>query len=201
MIGVQLAWLQQLGLSGDPTAQQTSLRQPRCALLMSVPSAGMCRSDIVLQLHWQSGVALAYCVQAMANSCAEVRRECSSWQSQAQDSLVTISRLQELLTDAAASSSTPADAQQRASQPQPDGASESGAERPEAGTAVGALQASVRQHQLQVAALELQVKVLSMQLLRSHAAHKQASSAIMPVLSGTEARLLALKTRTSSLAV
>jgi hypothetical protein len=136
----------------------------------------------------------------MANSCSEVRQECSRWQSQAQDSLVTISRLQALLTDAAARSTAPAHEQQQASQQQPDGA-EGGAERPEAGPGVGALQASVRQHQLQVTALELQVKVLSMQLLRSHAAHKQASSAVLPVLSGTEARLLALKTRTSSLAV
>lgn len=165
-------------------------------------SAQECAGSIsTLCCSHKGGLVCPCCMQLMANSCAEVRRECSSWQSQAQDSLVTISRLQELLSDAATGSNTPANEQQPAVQPQPDGASEGGAECHEAGTDVGALQASVRQHELQVTALELQVKVLSMQLLRSHAAHKQASSAIMPVLSSTEARLLALKNRTSGFAM
>jgi hypothetical protein len=116
----------------------------------------------------------------MSSSTAEARAACSSWQAQAQDSLVTISRLQELLAEAAAPGGSSA---------APEAAADGEA---------GRLRAELLQQQVQAASLELQVKVLGVQLLRSHAAAKQASSSVMPLLSGVEARLLALKARTSS---
>lgn len=122
----------------------------------------------------------------MSSSCAEQRSRCSSWQAQAQDSLLTISRLQQQLQEAAGKPTGDQSAVQ------------DGSEAPE--EEVGKLRASILAQQMQVTELELQVKVLSMQLLRSHAAAKQASSTFMPLLSGVEARLLALSTRTSSVA-
>lgn len=121
-------------------------------------------------------------LQAMSSSTAEARAACSSWQAQAQDSLVTISRLQDLLAEAAA--------------PHGSSAADGTAEAPD--EEAGRLRAALLQQQVQAASLELQVKVLGVQLLRSHAAAKQASSSVIPLLSGVEARLLALKARTSA---
>lgn len=132
-------------------------------------------------------VSLAH-TQAMASSTAEARKECSSWQAQTQDALLTINRLQELLAEATSNTAAAA-AQQEASSPRPGDETEA----PE--REVSRLRASVLQQQVQVTTLELQVRVLSMQLLRSHAACKQASSSVVPLLSGVEARLLALKAR------
>lgn len=67
------------------------------------------------------------------------------------------------------------------------------------GGEVGRLRAALLQQQAQAAALDLQVKVLSMQLLRSHAAHMQAGSSTCQLLSVVEGRLLALKTHTGRL--
>lgn len=64
---------------------------------------------------------------------------------------------------------------------------------------VDVLRGTVLSLQSQVTGLEVQVKVLSSQLLRSHAAFKQAGSSIVPLLSGVEARLLAVQARTGSL--
>jgi len=108
---------------------------------------------------------------------------------------VTISRLQELLSEAAG--------QQQQQQQQPNGQANTDelsveeAVPPE--QEVAKLRAAMLQQQVQVTTLELQVKVLSTQLLRSHAAYKQASSSFLPLLSGVEARLLSLKARTGSL--
>jgi hypothetical protein len=64
---------------------------------------------------------------------------------------------------------------------------------------VDVLRGTVLSLQSQVTGLEVQVKVLSSELLRSHAAFKQAGSSIVPLLSGIEARLLALQARTGGL--
>jgi hypothetical protein len=162
-------------------------------------------------------------LQALAGTSAEARKECSSWQAQAQDSLHTISRLQQMLADAAAwgdpttaphGSAAAASAgaltqqqQQDADQQQQDGEQqqqeEEGVSQPAAGQGgpqeVEVLRGTVLSLQGQVTGLEVQVKVLSSQLLRSHAAFKQAGSSIAPLLSGVEARLLALQARTGGL--
>lgn len=94
---------------------------------------------------------------------------------------MTISRLQDLLAEAAAPHGSSA----------ADGTTEAPSDEE-----AGRLRAALLQQQVQAASLELQVKVLGVQLLRSHAAAKQASSSVMPLLSGVEARLLALRART-----
>jgi hypothetical protein len=63
---------------------------------------------------------------------------------------------------------------------------------------VAALQAALAQQTAQAAALELQVRVLVAQLLRSHAAGRQLGGSVAPLLSGVEARLLSLMARTGA---
>lgn len=137
---------------------------------------------------------MLHCAQAMSASSAEARQESRNWQAQTQDALVTISRLQELLSEAAGQQQQQ---QQPNDQAHTDEPSAKEAVPPE--QEVAKLRAAMLQQQVQVTTLELQVKVLSTQLLRSHAAFKQASSSFLPLLSGVEARLLSLKARTGSL--
>lgn len=160
------------------------------------------------------------CHQAAASNAAEARKQCSHWQAQAQDSLATIQRLQELLAEAASwggDGAAGADAgaggsvagtkdaedsspEQQQQQQQAEGGEGSvrGVQHEEGASdgEVGRLRAAMLQQQVQVASLELQVKVLSTQLLRGHAAQLQAGSSTCQLLSGVEGRLLALRTRT-----
>lgn len=136
--------------------------------------------------------------QAVQQQSAAAQQESRNWQAQAQDALVTVSRLQEMLAGDAAAAAAAA-APEAVSGDGGDGADPGGAGAlcPAAGGELEQLRGTLAQQHAKVAALELQVSVLAVQLLRSHAACGRVSRSLLPLLGGVEARLLGLKARTA----
>jgi hypothetical protein len=155
-------------------------------------------------------------LQALAASVSQARAEGHQWRSQAQDGLLTISQLQEMLAEGAsweASAAAAGDAaatgqdQNTRSQPgeggDPNASSSSGSSiepldySSAAAGSPAKLRAALLQEQARSTALDLRVRVLSAQLVRAQAAYQAATRSLLPILGGVEARLLALQARSA----
>lgn len=149
--------------------------------------------------------------QALAAAATQARAEGDQWRSQAQDALLTISQLQEMLAEGAsweASAAAAADAPNgtdQGSSRQAAGLQDSSSGEAHAAADAGAvpasspakLRAALLQEQARNAALDVQVRVLSAQLVRAQAAYQGAARSLLPILGGVEARLLALQARSA----
>jgi hypothetical protein len=146
--------------------------------------------------------------QALAASASQARSEGAQWRTQAQDALLTISQLQEMLAEGAnweASAAAAADAStgvDQANSQQADGLQDnSGTDAAAAGDAAASspakLRAALLQEQAKSAALDVKVRVLIAQLVRAQAAYQTSTRSLLPILGGVEARLLALQARSA----
>jgi len=179
---------------------------------------------IVHTLHHAEQLAQSsdlYCLQALADSAQAAQQECQQWREQACDALATVARLQDLLAESAsweagtaaggsavhqpgASSTVDQDAQQVLDRP---GAAATAAPGGSAdGQAVGGagpaadvarLHAALLQEQSKLTQRDLQVRVLSAQLLRAYGAYRGMARSLVPVLSHVEGKLLSLKATSS----
>jgi hypothetical protein len=150
-------------------------------------------------------------LQALAASATQARAEGEQWRAQAQSALQTIAQLQEMLAEganweasAAAAADAAADPDQSSSQQHAQDMQDSPNSTDAAGDAAAAaagdaarLRAALLQEQARNAALDLQVRVLSAQLVRSQAAYQSGARSLLPILGGVEARLLALQARSA----
>lgn len=151
--------------------------------------------------------------QALATSASQARAEGGQWRIQAQDALLTISQLQEMLAEgasweasaAAAADATAAGQNQGHSQLggdlQDKHSSSNGAQGQSSADSpadsLAQLRAGLLQEQARNAALDVQVRVLGAQLVRAQAAYQSATRTLLPILGGVEARLLALQARSA----
>lgn len=136
--------------------------------------------------------ASAACLlQALADSSAASKIECEKWQSQAQDSLSTIAHLQDLLAEGASwqqsTSSTAEPADPRTGTAAADDINQTDSSN---------LHAALQREQSRCAGLDLQVRVLSAQLVRACAAYRSAGRTLLPILVGLESKLTALRAET-----
>jgi hypothetical protein len=184
-----------------------------CCLLLSH------RSSIAQAvLAAAAAVCLSLLLQALAASASQARAEGQQWCSQAQDGLLTISQLQEMLAEGASWEASAAAAADAAATGQDQGHSHSGEggdpkttsssssssggvePHPQDQSSAGSpakLRAALLQEQARSTALDVQVRVLSAQLVRAQAAYQAATRSLLPILGGVEARLLALQARSA----
>lgn len=126
--------------------------------------------------------------QLLSEQLAEARELSSRWEAQAQDALSTISRLQDCLEEGAAwdaENAPPAGADGGGGGGDVDAAGDKAGGGGGGGSAAAAGAAR--------AALELRSRALAAELLRAHAARGALSRALVPLLSGVEARLMAAR--------
>jgi hypothetical protein len=125
----------------------------------------------------------------LAEQLSEARAQAASWEAQAQDSLSTIARLQDCLEEGAAWDSGATS----------HGAGHAAAETSAAGAAADAdaevrqLKAEAARRQAAAAAADLRARALAAELLKARAAAGAAGRALLPLLSGVEARLRATR--------
>jgi hypothetical protein len=117
-----------------------------------------------------------------------VKQQADLWQAQVQESLSTIARLQDCMEESAAwSSSAGAGTSQGGEASSGDGEAASGQQQQQV-----VLQGQLLKEQADRARLELQVRALCAELLRTHSAQQAYRKCMVPLLSGVEGRLLAL---------
>jgi hypothetical protein len=152
-------------------------------------------------------------LQALAASASQARAEGQQWRTQAQDGLLTISQLQEMLAEGASWEASAADAAAAShSQGHADGHPSEGAvpnssttssssepqqQQQSSAGSPAKLRAALLQEQARSTALDVQVRVLSVQLVRAQAAYQAATRSLLPILGGVESRLLALQARSA----
>lgn len=140
----------------------------------------------------------------------QVRSISHKWETQVQDSLVTIERLKGLLEESATwsaqgagndavgssshGSSTNADAAANGNADEMN--STDGLANGETHAAVNAerVHAALLIEQARAADLDLQVRALCAELTRAHMAHKDVGRSMLPVLNAVESRLMGLRT-------
>ncbi|KIY93085.1 hypothetical protein MNEG_14877 [Monoraphidium neglectum] len=145
------------------------------------------RDRLLAQLDRQSaeGEQAALEVKLLGEQLAEARDQAARWEAQAQDGLSTISRLKDCLEDGAAwGGEGGTTAEEGGGPPQADESAEARAAR---------LQGEVVSGQARAAALDLRSRALAAEVLRAHAARAALGRALVPLLSGVEARLLAAR--------
>jgi DNA repair exonuclease SbcCD ATPase subunit len=130
---------------------------------------------------------------ALQQELAEIREVAAKWEAQAQDSLLYIDRLKDLLEESA--QWQPEAVLQAAGQAAAGGAHANGIATQTSsigGEAQGDVYAALLKEQAHCAELEVQVRALCAELTRSHHAQQDIGRSLMPVLSGIENKLLQL---------
>lgn len=137
-------------------------------------------------------------LQALAESSASWEKEREQWQTQAQDSISTISKLQELLAEGASWEAVQDGRSSSVAVSGPESSAEHFNTAVQSGqNDVAALHASLLKEKARCAQLDLQVRVLAAQLVRACAAYKSVGRSLLPMLSSVESKLVLLKGQTS----
>jgi hypothetical protein len=138
--------------------------------------------------------------QVLGEQLSEARAQAAGWEAQAQDGLSTIARLQDCLEEGAAwegGGASGGGGGEDEGGGAGGGGDAGGGGGDEAGSvgggAVARLRSGVARREAKAAAADLRARALAAELLRAHAARGAAGRALVPLLSGVEARLRAAR--------
>lgn len=135
-------------------------------------------------------------LQVLADNGSDLKKDCAGWQSQAQDALSKLNQLQELLAESASWEATQAKLQSTSGDVTAPSAETTadGVEQSD----VASLRAALLQQQSLNASLDLQLRVVSAQLVRACGAYRSVGRLLLPMFGGLESKLVALKSETAA---
>jgi len=159
-------------------AQVIKLKQSRDKLLEEIDS------------QWEEMDRLATDNKQLTEEVERTRRLAAGWEVQAQESLAQVDKLKDLLEESASWSAQQSSAAAAGADPAGKAGAGAGAGGPgDAASRLHALQQEMLAEKARVVDLEVQVRALAAELLRSQHANVALGRSVLPVLSGIELRL------------